>query len=245
MREVKGWRNERTALTRFLPTEASDYPLYSERYIAMERFVTSFLCKQDFIQPNHITYFRVIICLCLLVFSSHLSYLEIFILAILGGLSDFLDGAFARSASKKTRLGILLDPLADKFLVFILLYILIMRKVLDPVFVLFIIMMEAHIIVIPALSWVYGMVKRKNQGISPTSGRIDKSDFILKSNAALIGKVKVHLYAYGLLSLLLGKAIGSSVLFSVGNWLLVLGITAGAVAFCKYLFRWLREPYSI
>jgi phosphatidylglycerophosphate synthase len=181
----------------------------------------------------------------LLVFSSHLSYLEIFILAILGGLSDFLDGAFARSASKKTRLGILLDPLADKFLVFILLYILIMRKVLDPVFVLFIIMMEAHIIVIPALSWVYGMVKRKNQGISPTSGRIDKSDFILKSNAALIGKVKVHLYAYGLLSLLLGKAIGSSVLFSVGNWLLVLGITAGAVAFCTYLFRWLREPYSI
>jgi hypothetical protein len=120
-----------------------------------------------------------------------------------------------------------------------------MRKVLDPVFVLFIIMMEAHIIVIPALSWVYGMVKRKNQGISPTSGRIDNSDFILKSNAALIGKVKVHLYAYGLLSLLLGKAIGSSVLFSVGNWLLVLGITAGAVAFCKYLFRWLREPYSI
>jgi phosphatidylglycerophosphate synthase len=245
MRDVKGWRDERTALTRFLPTEASDYPIYNERYIAIERFATSFLCKQDFIQPNHITYFRVIICLCLLVFSSHLSYLEIFILAILGGLSDFLDGAFARSASKKTRLGILLDPLADKFLVFMLLYILITRRVLDPRFIPFIVMMEGHIIFIPALSWVYGMFKRKNQGISATSESIDNSDFILKSDPVLIGKVKVHLYAYGLLSLLLGKAIGSWVLLSIGNWLLVLGITAGAVAFSTYLVRWLREPYPI
>ena len=245
MREGKAWRQERMALTRFLPTEESDYPIPSERYKAIERFATSFLCRQDFIQPNHITYFRVIICICLLVFSSHLSYPEIFILAILGGLSDFFDGAFARSASKKTRLGILLDPLADKFLVFILLYILITREVLDPIFVLFIVMTEGHIIFIPTLSWVYGVVKGKKHGLSATSERIDNSDFILKSNAALIGKLKVHLYAYGLLSLLLGEAIGSSVLLSIGNWLLVMGITAGFVAFFTYLFRWLKEPYSI
>jgi cardiolipin synthase len=241
---MKGKRNERTALTRFLPTEESDYPIRSERYIAFERAATSFLCRQDFVEPNHVTYFRIIICLCLIFFSSHLSYLQILILAILGGLSDFFDGAFARSASRKTRLGIILDPLADKFLVFTLLYILITRKVLDPIFVLFILMMEVHVIFIPTLSWIYGLVKGKNHGTRGTSEGIDNSDFILKSKAALMGKVKVHLYAYGLLSLLLGEAIGSSVLLSVGNWLLVLGITAGAIALCTYVLRWLNHPYT-
>lgn len=46
---MKGRPNERGALTRFLATEESDYPIRSERYIAFERAATSFLCKQDFI----------------------------------------------------------------------------------------------------------------------------------------------------------------------------------------------------
>jgi hypothetical protein len=32
---MKGRRNDRRALTRFLPTEESDYPTRSERYIAI------------------------------------------------------------------------------------------------------------------------------------------------------------------------------------------------------------------
>ncbi len=243
-REMKSRSYDMRYLTRFLPTEESDYPIRSKGYIAFERAATSFLCKQEFVEPNHITYFRIIVCLCLLFFSSHLSTLQILILATLGGLSDFFDGAFARSASKKTRLGIILDPLADKFLVFTLLYILVTRKVLDPIFVLLIIMMEGHLILIPALSWFYGVMKGKSHDIKGTSKSMDGNDFILKSNAALMGKIKVHLYACGLLSLFLGKAFESSVILRVGNWLLVLGITAGAIALSTYVVRWLKQPYS-
>jgi cardiolipin synthase len=68
------------------------------------------------LNPIYITYFRFGICLLLILFYSRLSYLQILILATLGGISDFFDGALARAASKKTRLGMILDPLADKFL---------------------------------------------------------------------------------------------------------------------------------
>lgn len=241
---MEGGPYERTALTRFIPTEESDYLVRSKRYIAFERTATSFLCKQDYIEPNHITYFRIILCLCLLFFSSHLSYLQILILAIVGGLSDFYDGAFARSASKKTRLGIMLDPAADKFLVFVLLYILIARKALDPIYLLFIAMMEGHLIVVPILSWFYGLRTRKNDDVWTASKKKDRSTFVMKWNAALIGKVKFLLYACALLSILLGRAFESSVILKVANSLLILGITAGAIAFCSYVFRWLKEPYS-
>jgi phosphatidylglycerophosphate synthase len=242
--KMKGSRNEEWVLTRFLPTEESDYPIPSERYIAFERGATSFLCKQTFIDPNHITYFRVIICLCLLMFSSHLSYLQIMILTILGGLSDFFDGAYARSASKKTRLGIMLDPLADKFLVFTLLYILITRKALNPILVLLMVVMEGHLIVVPVLSWLYGLRRRKNYDAQAASVRRDRSAFILKSEAVLIGKVKFFLYACALLGILVGKALGSLFFLQVANWLLVLGIIAGALAFSSYVVRWLKHPYS-
>jgi cardiolipin synthase len=243
--KMKGRRNDRRALTRFLPTEESDYAIRSKGYIAFERAATSFLCKQDFIDPNHITYFRVIICLCLLIFSSHLSYLQILILTMLGGLSDFFDGAYARSASKKTRLGIILDPLADKFLVFTLLYILVTRKAVNPIMVLLIVVMEGHLIVVPMLSWLYGLRRRRNQDARAALERRDRSAFILKSEAALIGKVKFLLYACALLGILVGKAFDSLFFLQMANWLLVLGITAAAMAFCTYLVRWLREPYSI
>lgn len=242
--KMKGSLNEGWFLTRFVPTEESDYPIRSERYIAFERGATSLLCKQNFIDPNHITYFRVIICLCLLIFSSHLSYLQIMILTILGGLSDFFDGAYARSASKKTRLGIILDPLADKFLVFTLLYILVTRKALNPIFVLLMVVMEGHLIVVPILSWFYGLRRGRNCDAQAASKRIDRSAFILKSEAVLIGKVKFFLYACAMLGILVGKAFGSLFFLQVANWLLVLGITAGAMAFSTYVLRWLKHPYS-
>lgn len=242
--KMKGRRNEGWVLTRFLPTEESDYPIRSERYIAFERGATSFLCKQDLIDPNHITYLRVIICLCLLIFSSHLSYLQIMILTILGAISDFFDGAYARSASKKTRLGIMLDPLADKFLVFTLLYILVTRKALNPILVLLMVVMEGHLIVVPMLTWLYGVRRRKNYDAQAASKRRDRSAFILKSEALLIGKVKFFLYACALLGILVGKAIGSLFFLQAANCLLVLGITAGAMAFSNYVVRWLKHPYS-
>jgi len=242
---MMGKPRERTALTSFLPTQASDYLIRSERYIAFERFTTSFLCKQDFIEPNHITYFRVVICLCLLVLSNHLSYLQILIVAVLGALSDFFDGAYARSASKRTRLGIILDPAADKFLVLVLVYILVRRDALDPLYLLFIAMMEGHMVVLPILSWLYGVQKRRSNDERGVSIKRDRNIFILKSEAALMGKVKFLLYACALMGILIGRAFDSLVLLKVADWLMILGIAAGAMAFCSYIVRWIKHPYFL
>ncbi|MGD2127306.1 MAG: CDP-alcohol phosphatidyltransferase family protein, partial [Desulfobacteraceae bacterium] len=235
---------ERKALTQFMATEQNDYPIRSQRYIAFECAAVGFLCKQEVIEPNHITYFRFAVSLSLLLFFSKLSYLQMLTLAAIGALSDFFDGALARAASKKTRLGIILDPLADKLLVVTLIYISLMRRAITPTYVLLILLMEAHLIVIPMLSWLRYGRKGKADGAQPSGGR-DRGAFILKSNAAFLGKMKVHLYAYGFLSIFLGKAFESVFILHAGRWFLLSGIAAAAIAFCTYIIRWIKRPYSI
>ena len=198
------------------------------------------------IEPNHITYFRFVVCLLLLLYSYRLSYLSILILAILGGLSDFFDGAFARSASKKTRLGVLIDPLADKALIFTIIYILIMKKVLDPLYVLLIAIMETHLIIAPLLSWFYGLLRRWSHEIPYSTSKVKKTDVILaRAKPVFMGRVKINLYVYAILSMMLGKIYDSMFLMNLANLLLVLGICAGGIAFGIYMMRWSKELHPL
>ncbi len=67
--------------------------------------------------PNFLTLIRILaIPVFLVLLSSHL-YLEALGVFILGGLTDFLDGAVARMTNQQTPLGTYLDPVADKLLV--------------------------------------------------------------------------------------------------------------------------------
>jgi phosphatidylglycerophosphate synthase len=239
-------RYERGSLTEFMPAERGDYPILNSRYIAFERAVVSFLRKQEIIEPNHITYLRFAVCLFLFLFFSRLSYAQILIAATLGGMSDFFDGAFARSASKKTRLGVLLDPLADKVLIFSIMYILIMRKVLGPLYVILTAITETHAVIIPLLSWMYGIGKRKTDiGISTTSKLKDADTILVRTKPLFVGRLKFHLYIFAILSMMLGKTFDSSALLALGNWLLILGICAGAVAFGTYIMMWFKKPYVL
>jgi phosphatidylglycerophosphate synthase len=153
----------------------------------------SILLKQDIVDPNHITYFRFLVCLILLLFFTHLSYVQILIVATLGGLSDFFDGAFARSASKKTRLGVLIDPFADKVLIFTIMYILLMKKVLDPIYVILMVIMELHIVIVPILSWLHSILKGKNTSV--ISKQKAANSVFIRSRPVFLGRMKVHLYS--------------------------------------------------
>lgn len=236
----------RGALTEFLPAEEQDYPILNRHYIAFERAAVSFLCKQDVIEPNHITYLRFAVCLFLVSFYNGLSYLSILILALLGGLSDFFDGAFARSASKKTRLGVLIDPLADKILIFTVVYILIMRKALDPLYVLLMLIPETHVAIVPLLSWFYGILRRRADDVAYSISKNKRPAMIvIKSSPVFVGKLKVSLYIFALLSLMLGKACNCPLLVSLAHGLLISGIWAGAAAFGIYILRWSREPHPL
>lgn len=197
--------------------------------------MVSFLVKQDLIQPNHLTYFRFFICVVLLFFFPHLSYVQILLLAALGISSDFFDGALARAASKKTRLGMMIDPLADKTLAITLIYILLARKVISPVYLILMLLMEAHLVLIPILSWSYG---RCRKGVA-------RGVFVVRPKEILMGKIKVFLYAFGFMTILMARAVGSVLLLKLAEWILISGIAAGAIALLTYLFRWYMRPYRI
>jgi phosphatidylglycerophosphate synthase len=236
--------HHRGSWTEFLPADEDDYPLLNKRYIAFEKAATSFLRKQDFVEPNHITYLRFAVCLFLLFSFGQLSYLQILTLAALGGITDFFDGAFARSASKKTRLGVLIDPLADKLLMLTILYILVAKRALDPRYLVLMAIMETHIIITPLLSLIHDSLVGQRAGRSSyPSLKRDGADVILaRTRPALAGRVKVHLYVYAVLSMMLGKAFQISFLSDLAHILLILGICAGIAAYGTYVMRWLKKP---
>ena len=88
-----------------------DYPFNSSRYKSFERKTASFF--PSFFRPNHITFLRILISFILVVSADDLSYFSVFSLTVFAGLTDFIDGVLARSRNQKTRIGVLLDPLAD------------------------------------------------------------------------------------------------------------------------------------
>jgi phosphatidylglycerophosphate synthase len=236
---------QRTSLTQYLRTRECDYPFRSERYIAFERVFVSIFSKLRFIEPNHITYFRLLLCVFTLMFYRELAYLQMLAIAALGGLSDFLDGALARSTNRITRLGIILDPLADKLFILTLLILLVLRKILDPIYIVLMASMELHVVIIPILSWFYGLLKDKTDSPCSTPYKKEEDTRFVKTKPAVIGKVKVHLYVYGILSVILGKKLSSPAFLNIGQLLLIIGIWAGAVALVLYIDRWIRQPYLI
>jgi|GEM_PF-1116490 phosphatidylglycerophosphate synthase len=236
---------QRPSLTQYLRTRECDYPFRSERYMAFERNFVSIFSKLRFIEPNHITYFRILLSVFTLTFYRELVYSQILAIAALGGLSDFLDGALARSTNRITRLGILLDPLADKLLVLTLLILLVLRKILDPTYIVLMASMELHVVIVPILCWFYGLLKDKTDCPCSRPDEKEEDTRFVKTKPVIVGRVKVHLYVYGLLCVILGKKFSSPAFLNIGQLLLIIGIWVGAVALVLYVVRWIRQPHLI
>ena len=64
--------------------------------------------------PNLLSISRLFLVLPLILFLEINKPLYVFILIIIGGLTDYFDGLIARKYNLKTRLGAILDPLSDK-----------------------------------------------------------------------------------------------------------------------------------
>lgn len=71
--------------------------------------------------PNLLSFFRIVLTLCVLTALVYQRDILAIILLIFAGLTDLMDGYFARRWKSRTHLGLLIDPVADKFLVIILL----------------------------------------------------------------------------------------------------------------------------
>ena len=223
----------RKSETKYIPVEESDYPVDIEGYKAFEKYAASIF--PSFVEPNYLTYFRIVICIFVLFFSVDLSYPFIMLFIILGGLSDFFDGAIARSKKKKTRLGLTLDPLADKFLIFSILYILLVRGDIKLMYILVMAGCESHVFIIPILSYLYQKFKcGKNKLSFEASKRI---------RPLILGRIKVLFYIFAILFIIFGKIISPSIFLNIGQKLLIFGISVSLIALFQYLLIWVKNPY--
>ena len=64
--------------------------------------------------PNLLSISRLLLVFPLIIFLEINRPFYVFILIIIGGLTDYFDGLIARKFNLKTRLGAILDPLSDK-----------------------------------------------------------------------------------------------------------------------------------
>ena len=69
--------------------------------------------------PNILTISRLFLTLPLIIFLEINKTKFVFALIILGGITDFFDGYFARKLNLKTKFGAIIDPLADKIFLLI------------------------------------------------------------------------------------------------------------------------------
>ena len=69
--------------------------------------------------PNLITSVRLILTIPLIISLETNNTLFVLIIILFGGITDYLDGYFARKLKLKTKIGAILDPLADKIFIII------------------------------------------------------------------------------------------------------------------------------
>ena len=216
-----------------IDTVPSDYPISNRNYLAFEK--ASVAPIPTWVEPNYLTYLRLLIAFALFIMSTQLSYPYVLLLTLVGGVSDYLDGALARERGKKTKLGTLLDPLADKLLVMAAGYILFVRGELGYAFVAAVLVCEIHVVLIPVFSFLYQWRLNGNYRSSLSAKERMKPLFL--------GRVKVHLYIYSLLFILLGRMVHAVTIVELGKSLLVAGVAAGLLSLLQYIVRWAKNPY--
>ena len=158
----------------------------------------------------------------LLFFNSNLAVIIALILFILGSLSDALDGAFARRRSSQSKFGAFLDPIADKFLVFLVLISLVYQRESTIIFVITILIISREIFIMSLREWMANSLNGKTLGVSS------------------LGKTKTILQMSGISMLIATPIIPLSYYFELSIVVLIIGTFFGYFSAFKYF----KESFS-
>ena len=116
--------------------------------------------------PNALSIIRIILTVPIVIALLKEQYLLTLLLFLLAGITDALDGWIAKQFSFQSRLGSILDPMADKILLtcsFIALY----WVEIMPLWLLMIIFVRDVIIVAGALGYFLGEISRDSDLLEP------------------------------------------------------------------------------
>ena len=158
----------------------------------------------------------------LLFFNSNLAVIIALILFILGSLSDALDGAFARRRSSQSKFGAFLDPVADKFLVFLVLISLVYQRESTIIFVITILIISREIFIMSLREWMANSLNGKTLGVSS------------------LGKTKTILQMSGISMVIATPIIPLSYYFELSIVVLIIGTFFGYFSAFKYF----KESFS-
>jgi len=176
--------------------------------------------------PNIITVFRILLVFPIAWLLWEARFMEAFVLMLIAGISDALDGYLARRCNWMTKLGATLDPLADKFLVAAVFIVFTLQGHI-PLWVAIIVLARDFTIV--AGAGVYKLLYEEVE-IAPT--------FLSKANTAM-QIVTLCLLASSLLSLGIVTEIALGVLEPFFYILAVLGVGSGL----DYVVTWGSKAY--
>ncbi len=182
------------------------------------------------VRPNHLTYMRIIAIPILILLNYYRAqFTWMFIVILIALLTDFFDGLTARNRNQITRLGTILDPMADKLLALTALTILLYRGIIHWTLILWMCLAESHIAILPVLSSL-----RTHLGKS-----MDRSNaWIQRIDPNIYGKLKVVIYSVSFCFLFLGPATKSEGMISWGLYLAYFGIFFGVLALVTYVVDW-------
>src|ERR1700722_16442188 len=179
--------------------------------------------------PNQLTVLRLGLCGLLLIsmsFDWPYAATTAFFIFTLASLTDWLDGAIARSRNLVTHLGKLLDPLADKILILgALIALAVERHHFAPMWMVVVIMAREFLI-----SGLRQIAASKQKILA--AERIGKHKTISQIVAILVSLAYLSLGEFGLQNTLLGRFLATSQIWFY--WIaLIITVVSGAVYFWK------------
>jgi cardiolipin synthase len=173
--------------------------------------------------PNLITLGRLVLVPVAIEMIASQAWIGAFVVFVLAGLSDAIDGTLARRLGLRSELGALLDPLADKALLVSIFVALALTGIVPAALTILVVSRDVMIVGAVLISWVLG----KPVEIKPL----------------LISKLNTTAQIVFAGVVLAAQAFG----FALGTWFsagmaIVAGLTLASAA--VYLAQWLRHMSS-